>query len=58
MERVRVPLVVRDPRWRKPVRDFALVHERVFHLFVVGRDLEYFAHVHPRSARRASSTWT
>jgi hypothetical protein len=29
------------------VRDYAVVHERRFHLFVVGHDLNYFAHVHP-----------
>ena len=47
----RVRFLVRDPQTQKPVRDFAVVHERVFHLFVVGRDLDYFAHVHPALRR-------
>jgi hypothetical protein len=46
-----VRFLVRDPETRKPVHDFAVVHERVFHLFVVSRDLDYFAHVHPALRR-------
>ena len=48
--RARVPglqLAVREPDTNALVTRFAVVHERVFHLFVVSRDLEYFAHVHP-----------
>lgn len=40
-------LTVRDPQTNAKVTDFATVHEKTFHLFIVGRDLEYFAHVHP-----------
>jgi len=38
---------VRDPRTLATIRRFDLVHERVFHLFVIGQDLEYFTHIHP-----------
>ncbi len=38
---------VREPGTGALVTDFAVVHERRFHLFVVGRDLRYFAHLHP-----------
>ena len=38
---------VLDPKNGKPVRQFEIVHEKLFHLFVVSQDLEYFAHVHP-----------
>jgi hypothetical protein len=41
---------VRGPETGALVTDFTLVHERRFHLFVVGRDLQYFAHVHPELA--------
>ena len=34
----------------RPVTAFATVHERPFHLFIVSRDLQYFAHVHPEPA--------
>jgi hypothetical protein len=43
----RVRFFVRDPHTAALVRRFEPVHERVFHLFIVSRDLEYFAHVHP-----------
>jgi hypothetical protein len=38
---------VRDPRSGAAVTRFDVLHEKLFHLFVVSRDLEYFAHVHP-----------
>jgi hypothetical protein len=31
----------------KAVEKFEVVHEKLMHLFVVGENLEYFAHVHP-----------
>ena len=40
-------LLVRDPASGKPVRDFEVMHERTFHLFVISQNLEFFAHVHP-----------
>ena len=40
---------MREPHTHATVRRFELVHERVLHLFsFVSRDLEYFAHVHPK----------
>jgi len=42
-----VRFFVRDPKTGATVRRFETVHEKVFHLFVVSRDLDYFAHVHP-----------
>ena len=38
---------VRDPRTRKPVREFEVMHEKLFHLFVISQDLQFFAHEHP-----------
>jgi hypothetical protein len=40
---------VTDPRTGAPVTKFEVVHEKLFHLFIVGEDLEYFAHVHPEA---------
>jgi len=42
-------LTIRDPDSLRPVADFVLMHERLLHLFIVSRNLEYFAHVHPES---------
>ena len=38
---------VTDPKTGAPVKQFEVVHEKLFHLFIVSNDLEYFAHVHP-----------
>ncbi len=38
---------VSDPATGAPVKRFEVVHEKLFHLFVVSQDLAYFAHVHP-----------
>jgi len=36
-----------DPVSGSQVRDFEIVHEKRFHLFLLSSDLEYFAHEHP-----------
>src|SRR5688500_13272373 len=41
-------LAIREPDSDDPVTSFVTVHERILHLFIVGRDLEYFEHVHPQ----------
>jgi hypothetical protein len=38
---------VLDPQTRKRVTEFEVVHERLFHLFLVSWDLQFFAHEHP-----------
>ncbi|MGH9175293.1 MAG: heavy metal-binding domain-containing protein, partial [Vicinamibacterales bacterium] len=38
---------VRHPLTGEQAKQFATVHDKLFHLFVVSRDLEEFAHVHP-----------
>jgi hypothetical protein len=40
-------LTLRDPVTERPVPSFVRIHERLLHLFIIGRDLEYFQHVHP-----------
>jgi hypothetical protein len=43
----RARFVIRDPQDGTAVNRFELIHERLFHLFVLSHDLDYFAHVHP-----------
>lgn len=43
----RLDFEVLHPKDAKRVRDFELVHEKFFHLFIVSRDLSYFVHEHP-----------
>ena len=38
---------VHDPWKEKPVGTFNVVHERLFHAFVVSEDLQFFEHGHP-----------
>jgi hypothetical protein len=45
----RLRLSIERPEDGAPVRDLVVVHERPLHIFVIGRDLEHFAHVHPDS---------
>jgi hypothetical protein len=52
----RLRLTIREPRTHAVVRDFATVHDKRYHLFVIGADLEHYAHVHP--AQEADGTWT
>ena len=49
-----IRLAVREPGSNALVRSFATVHEKQLHLFVVSRDLEYFAHVHPQQLKDGS----
>lgn len=39
---------IRHPKSGATVKDFHIVHEMPFHLFIVSQDLNYFAHLHPR----------
>jgi hypothetical protein len=44
---VTLELRVLDPKNGRPVTQFETVHEKLFHLFLVSQDLEYFSHEHP-----------
>jgi hypothetical protein len=38
---------VRDPWKDRPVTSFNVIHEKLFHAFVVSQDLQFFQHGHP-----------
>jgi hypothetical protein len=46
-QKIRMRFEVLHPKTGQRVRDFVLVHERYFHLFLVSGDLQFFAHEHP-----------
>jgi hypothetical protein len=46
-EKVQLKFRVADPHTGKTVDHFEVVHERLFHLFLVSEDLSYFVHDHP-----------
>jgi hypothetical protein len=39
---------IQDPDTHKPVRDFEIMHEKLYHLFVVSEDMKFFLHTHPQ----------
>jgi Heavy metal binding domain len=40
-------LTVFDPKTGRRVTDFQVMHEKLYHLFIVSQDLKYFVHDHP-----------
>jgi hypothetical protein len=46
-EPVELMFRIRDPKTGSPVRRFEVVHEKLFHMFVVSQDLNFFLHDHP-----------
>ena len=45
--KVQLTFAVRDPQNGKQVTHFQIVHEKLFHMFIVSQDLQYFLHDHP-----------
>jgi hypothetical protein len=46
-EVTRLTFALADPRTLQPVRRFEVVHEQLFHVFLVSQDLSFFLHTHP-----------
>jgi len=46
-EKFRLSFFISHPKTEAPVKEFNIVHDMPFHLFVVSQDLNYFAHLHP-----------
>ena len=55
-DRARLRLAVFHPGSNELVRRFEIVHERPYHLFVIGQDMEHFEHIHPE--QHDDGTWT
>jgi hypothetical protein len=53
---IRFKFTVHHPVTGAQVRDFAVIHDKLFHLFVISRDLEEFAHIHPEQHGDGSFT--
>jgi len=52
---IRMFFTVRHPGTSDLVRNFEVVHEKRYHLFVVSRDMEVFEHIHPE--QQADGRW-
>jgi Heavy metal binding domain len=46
-QKVQLEFRITDPKTKKPVDKFEIVHDRLFHMFLVSQDLQYFVHDHP-----------
>jgi Heavy metal binding domain len=44
---LQLAFTVNDPKTGKQVTDFQFIHEKLYHLFIVSQDLNYFVHDHP-----------
>ena len=44
---------IRDPKTGNQVKEFDIVHEKLFHMFIVSQDLKYFIHEHPQKGADA-----
>jgi hypothetical protein len=53
---IRFRFTVHHPVTGEQMRDFAVIHDKLFHLFVISRDLEEFAHIHPEQHPDGSFT--
>src|SRR6266849_3278230 len=51
---IRLTFRIEDPKTHAPVRDFEIVHEKLYHLFIVSQDLSFFTHTHPQLQSDAS----
>jgi len=55
---IKFRFVVRHPLTGEQAKQFATIHDKLFHLFVISRDLEEFAHIHPEAQPDGSFTIT
>ncbi len=46
-DKVELSFKILDPKTGKQVKRFEIVHEKLFHMFLVSQDLGYFVHDHP-----------
>ena len=53
----RLRITLRDPVSNLPVSRFTTVHEKLLHLFIIDRRLEFFRHVHPQQVGDAAFEW-
>ena len=56
VEKFRLTFFISHPKTGAPVKDFNIVHDMPFHLFIVSQDLTYFAHIHPQEQADGSFT--
>src|ERR671914_2388535 len=56
-QKVKFRFQILHPLTGAPVTEFAEVHDRLFHLFIVSRDMAHFFHEHPVREKDGSFTY-
>jgi Heavy metal binding domain len=47
-QKAQLAFSVRHPKTGKLVTEFEIMHEKLYHMFLISQDLEYFVHDHPQ----------
>ncbi|HVG21911.1 MAG TPA: heavy metal-binding domain-containing protein [Blastocatellia bacterium] len=55
-ERVRLMFTVSNPKTGERVKQFQVMHDKLYHLFVVSQDMSEFQHIHPEHEPDGSFT--
>lgn len=55
-QKTRFRITVQHPLTGEPVKEFAEVHDRLFHFFIISRDMTQFFHEHPTPEKDGSFT--
>src|SRR5207302_7540566 len=53
-QRVKLHFAIFNPRTGAQVKQFGLMHDKLFHLFIVSQDLNDFQHIHPQQLSNGS----
>ena len=53
-QKVELAFTVRDPKSGQPVKNFEIMHEKLYHMFIVSQDLQFFVHEHPMQGADAA----
>ena len=46
-EQAQLRFKISNPQTGQPVKDYLVTHDKLFHLFIVSRDLSVYQHIHP-----------
>lgn len=46
-KKAELAFTIRDPKTGDQVKEFQIVHEKLFHMFIVSQDMQFFIHDHP-----------
>jgi len=55
-EKFRLTFFITHPKTGARVKEFNIVHDKSFHLFIVSQDLTFFAHIHPQQLANGGFT--